>query len=49
MPNEMLVDGDKGAVVSPFPPGCQCLLAREAEVMNFFRFRDGKSLYAQRA
>ena len=47
VPNEMLVDGDKGAVVSHV----SALAARypdqpiEAEVMNFFRFRDGKIAY----
>lgn len=42
---EILVDGDRGAAVSHISAANAAGEPIEAEVMNFFRFRDGKISY----
>lgn len=47
VPKEILVDGDQGAVVSHISARAAMYPDEpiEADVMNFFRFRDGKIAY----
>ena len=44
-PRHILVDGDQGAVVSHITAVSPAGNKIEAEVMNYFRFKDGKIVY----
>jgi ketosteroid isomerase-like protein len=45
VPKHVLVEGDQGAVVSHISAATPASVPIEADVMNFFRFRDGKISY----
>jgi ketosteroid isomerase-like protein len=45
VPKHILVDGDQAAVVSHISAANAAGEAIEADVMNYFRFRDGKIAY----
>ncbi len=45
VPKHILVDGDQGAVVSHISAANAAGIPIEADVMNYFRFRDGKISY----
>jgi len=45
IPKHILVDGDQGAVVSHISAANAAGVPIEANVMNYFRFRDGKISY----
>jgi len=44
-PREVIVDGDRAAVVSHVSAANAAGVPIEADVMNYFRFRDGKIAY----
>jgi ketosteroid isomerase-like protein len=44
-PKHVIVSGDEGAVVSHISAASASGASIEAEVMNYFRFRDGKIAY----
>ncbi len=45
VPKQILVEGDQGAVVSHISAANAAGVPIEADVMNYFRFRDGKISY----
>jgi ketosteroid isomerase-like protein len=45
VPKHIIVNGDEGAVVSHISAANAAGVPIEAEVMNYFRFRDGKIAY----
>lgn len=45
IPKHILIDGDQGAVVSHISAANAAGVPIEADVMNYFRFRDGKISY----
>jgi ketosteroid isomerase-like protein len=45
VPKHVLVDGDEGAAVSHISAANAAGVPIEADVMNYFRFRDGKIAY----
>jgi ketosteroid isomerase-like protein len=45
VPKQIIVSGDEGAVVSHISAANAAGVAIEADVMNYFRFRDGKISY----
>jgi ketosteroid isomerase-like protein len=45
VPKHIIVNGDEGAVVSHISAANAAGVPIEAEVMNYFRFKDGKIVY----
>lgn len=45
IPKHILIDGDQGAVVSHISAANAAGVPIEADVMNYFKFRDGKISY----